>query len=153
MVGIEKAATAFDHLALNLIGAAGEYPSDIDIVTARDVQRLASSYLEQLAEFAPEATRVINARPANSIYVGLIAMAFPEAKFIHCIRNPNDATDAYCEARPYDLIAPADYDTLLSAHAALDSVLNHWSEVLPTGSLIRYESDMDLETVAQQLLN
>jgi tetratricopeptide (TPR) repeat protein len=54
------------------------------------LKALSDSYWEALPEAARQSARVTDKMPHNFRYVGLIRALFPEAKIIHCRRDPLD---------------------------------------------------------------
>ena len=51
---------------------------------------MARRYLEQLARRLPGAAEVIDKRPDNFLYIGLIKALFPDARIVHTVREPVD---------------------------------------------------------------
>jgi tetratricopeptide (TPR) repeat protein len=69
-------------------------PGMIDEATSR---RLATEYLAMLHRFSATTLRVTDKMPFNFLWIGLIRLAFPRARFIHCQRNPIDTClSIYC---------------------------------------------------------
>jgi hypothetical protein len=50
----------------------------------------ANAYLQELHALAPDNRRVVDKMPGNYRYVWLIALLFPKARIIHCVRDPRD---------------------------------------------------------------
>lgn len=59
-------------------------------LTPAQRQSLGQTYLTQLRPYAPKASRIIDKLPANFLYIGLIHLILPNAKIVHCRRNPLD---------------------------------------------------------------
>jgi tetratricopeptide (TPR) repeat protein len=72
--------------ALNL----APFPESLRSVSSRVLESIADEYLAELARLFPGATRVIDKRPDNFLYIGLIKTLFPEAKIVHTVRDPLD---------------------------------------------------------------
>lgn len=66
-------------------------------------------YLEKVAEYAPEAARITDKLPGNFLIVGLIRTLFPNARIIHCTRDPLD-TCLSCYFTHFDAVQPYTYD-------------------------------------------
>jgi hypothetical protein len=47
-------------------------------------------FLDVLRALAPGEARIVNKMPGNYLYLWLIALLFPRAKIIHCLRDPRD---------------------------------------------------------------
>ena len=54
------------------------------------VQRVAESHLERLRKLNAAKPRIADKMPDNYLHLGLIAVLFPKAKFIHCRRDLRD---------------------------------------------------------------
>ena len=57
---------------------------------ARELAGLGREYLESLPAEAGDATLVSDKMPLNYLYLGLIAAILPNARVIHCLRDPRD---------------------------------------------------------------
>lgn len=66
------------------------YPFNLDALTGDQLDTIANSYLEHLNELDSASVRVTDKYPTNFLHLGLIAMAFPDARVIHCTRDPLD---------------------------------------------------------------
>ena len=55
-----------------------------------DLDALAQSYLSRVRPLAPEARRIIDKMPDNFLFLGEAARLFPNARVIHCTRDPAD---------------------------------------------------------------
>ena len=83
--------TALGGLAWRLGG--GQTPEAIARIAALDSAALdaeARAYLAALHALAPDKLRIVDKMPGNYFYVWLIALLFPNAKIIHCLRDPRD---------------------------------------------------------------
>lgn len=112
------------------------YPADAFEAFGRD-------YLAKLDALETTAPRVTDKLPFNMMMIGLIRAALPNAKIIHCVRDPRDtclsvyrqnfATDNYRFA--YEL------ETIGRFHNLYRRLMRHWHEVYP-GAIhdICYES-------------
>ena len=99
----------------------------------------AEGYLEVLRGYQGSGSRVTDKMPTNFIYLGLIALLFPNATVIHCRRDPMDVlTSCYCQ----NLNAPfCDLDQLVDYHRNYRRMMRHWDRVLPLRiHTIDYES-------------
>jgi hypothetical protein len=66
------------------------FPASMSRMTPRHMANLASRYLDTLASLRPGAGLVVDKRPDNFLYIGLIKALFPDAKIIHTTRDPLD---------------------------------------------------------------
>ena len=65
------------------------------------ITEIAKAYLIQLVKHAPNAQRIIDKQPMNDRYLGFAACAFPNAVFIHCVRDLRD-TCVSCLSKNFD---------------------------------------------------
>ena len=66
------------------------YPRCLKGITTEQLDTLADDYLSYVESLAPKAHRIVDKMPGNFMNLGLIEMLFPNARIIHCIRNPID---------------------------------------------------------------
>ncbi len=66
------------------------YPESMGTLAEPRLAALAAAYRAELARIAPDAAWVIDKRPDNFLYIGLIKRLFPAAKIIHTRRDPLD---------------------------------------------------------------
>lgn len=96
------------------------------------VRRLARDCEARLRALAPRARRVVDKMPANFLCLGMLAILFPWATFIHCRRDPVATcwslySTRFAEPHPFadDLSDLGGYYRLYREHMA------HWEAVLP----------------------
>jgi len=58
--------------------------------TKSQLDQISQAYLSELRRLDPEADRITDKMPYNFLSLPIIAKAFPNAKIIHCRRNPID---------------------------------------------------------------
>ena len=110
-----------------------------------DVRAVGEAYLRALHQRAPGAERVVDKTPMNVLHMGLIAAALPNARFIHCRRDPMDACLSMYTLHfrgnypfAYDLENLGIYWRLFS------DLMAHWRAVLPVPIL-----EVDYETLVE----
>jgi hypothetical protein len=116
---------------------------------------LAAQHLAHLAELdAGRAERIVDKMPNNYHYLGLLAVLFPRAVFIHCRRDLRDVALS-CWMTGFRTIrwasGPVHIATRCHEHRRL---MDHWQRVLPVPvHHVDYEDTVtDLESVARRLL-
>lgn len=102
---------------------------------------LAGGYVSLLKFLAPGAKRVVDKMPHNFMAIGLIALLFPNARIVHCMRNPADnfisAYQNLMNPRHSYSYAPADYAMYYKEYLRL---MRHWQGLIPDRILtLRYE--------------
>lgn len=66
------------------------FPESFSRLTSADLDGIAARYREHLGRIAPGAPLVIDKRPDNFLYIGLIKRLFPDARIINTLRDPLD---------------------------------------------------------------
>ncbi len=107
----------------------GKYP---ELLASIDTQRLrehADEYLGHLEKHRTNESFVTDKMPTNFMHLGMIAMLFPNAKIIHCRRDPLDVfVSCYCQ----NLNAPfCDLEKLSNYYSEYRRLMEHWQQVLP----------------------
>lgn len=120
------------------------------------LHEIAQSYLEDLERFAPGAKRVTDKMPTNFVWVWLIKLAFPNAKIIHCVRDPV-ATCLSCFTRFFSELTSWSHDMEEIAwfYKNYRKMMDHWDDVMPGEILhMRYEDLVtDQEAQTRRLLD
>jgi tetratricopeptide (TPR) repeat protein len=122
---------------------------------AAALQHLAGRHLEALRALAGDAAeRVVDKMPDNYLYVGLLALLFPRAVFIHCRRGLRDGAVSCWMTDFRSLRWSNDFQHIASRFRQYRRVMNHWHSVLPvTVHEVDYEDTVtDLEGTARRLL-
>lgn len=118
--------------------------------------KIAQRYLNQISKRAPNALRIIDKQPLNDRYLGFAALAFPNASFIHCVRDLRD-TSVSCLSKNFE----ADFgftDTMEGMAKYAKAQREHmafWEQVFP-GQIhtVKYEDVVDdIETQARRLID
>jgi tetratricopeptide (TPR) repeat protein len=126
---VETVASA---LGLSVNGAAPPPPGPPALDAAR-LREMARECLRGLEAQAGGAAFVVDKNPGNFAYLGVLALLFPQAKFVHCARDPLDTClSVYFQhfareeqAWTYDLAAIAE------VYADYRRTMAHWRSVLP----------------------
>lgn len=128
------------------------YPARLKQLTLSEIMHFGRQHIASLSTIHRDATYVIDKMPTNFQLLGMIAVMFPNARIIHCTRNPIDiCVSCYKNnlAWPFfDLDALADY------FLSYQSLMRHWMESIPLRMLeVRYEHVVDdLEAESRRLL-
>ena len=117
-------------------------------------QRLASWHLQKLRELNPAALRIVDKRPENYLFLGLLASLFPRAKFIHCRRDLRDVAVSCWKVHFQEVRWANDQGHIASRFHEYQRLMEHWRAVLPVPLLeVDYEETVaDLEGVARRLV-
>ena len=147
---------------LPLIGelAGGLPPAGEGLAEALSPSRLAAlgaEYVRRAEALAPQAKRITDKMPGNFLFAGLIGLMLPDARFIHCIRDPLDTCLSCYETRFAKGNRFAYDQRELGLHyRGYERLMQHWRTVLPADRLmeVRYEEVVaDLDGQARRLVD
>ena len=101
------------------------------------IKKIAAIYSKNLWALSSDSQFISDKMPANFLYIGLIHLAFPNAKIIHAMRDPID-TCFSCYARLFNDTMDIAYDleTLGRYYVMYRKVMAHWHKVLPAGTIL-----------------
>ena len=138
-----------------VLGSEQRYPQCLPLLTQEKMDRLVQQYLGHLATLSPDTTRVIDKMPGNFMHLGLIELLFPDARVIHCMRDPLDTClSAYFQ--DFTQNHPYCYDlyNLGAYHKQYQRLMQHWRQVLKLPMLeVQYEELVaNQETVTRRMV-
>ena len=95
----------------------------------KDVPR---QYLNLLNALAPDARRTVDKFPHNFLHLGFIHLCFPNAKIIHCKRNPLDNFISAFQ-NPLSAFHSYSYDQVVYGEYYLNylRLMDHWKVTMP----------------------
>jgi tetratricopeptide (TPR) repeat protein len=145
----------------DVAGNTLDYPEFMSVADGTALRQIGLRYIAELRKRAPTSERVpgriTDKMPSNYYYVGLIHLALPNAKIVHCVRDPID-TCISCFTKLFTAEQSHTYDLaeLGRYYRRYQRLMAHWRRVLPAGRMldIRYEDVVaDLEGQARRLLD
>lgn len=71
-------------------GSLAPFPTSVLNTELKKLKNISKNYLADIVKSFPGNEQVIDKRPENFLYVGLIKLLFPNARFIYTQRNPLD---------------------------------------------------------------
>jgi tetratricopeptide (TPR) repeat protein len=133
----------------------GDYPACLERLDAAAARARAEGHVSRLRQLGGPAARVADKMPSNFLHLGLLAVLFPRARFVHCRRDPVDTClscffQNFAEQSPFTL----DLGHLGQYYREYERLMDHWARVLPVPVFdLRYEElTADQEAVSQRLL-
>ncbi len=133
------------------------WPDAAAEMTQGHVGGVGSDYLGRIAQLAPEtASRVIDKQPLNFWNLGLVAVALPNARIIHCRRDIRDCgLSIYSENFTPDQRWATDLSDIAHYWRGYRRLMQHWREVSSLQILdVDYENVVaDLEGQSRRLLD
>jgi hypothetical protein len=106
-----------------------------------DLEGLGGAYVNQLAEQHQGHSYVVDKTPTNFLYAGFLRLILPNARVIHCVRNPMD-TCVSCHNLLFGIGQEYSYnqEELGRFYRAYARLMEHFDLVMPGKMLkIRYE--------------
>lgn len=105
-------------------------------------QEFGNNYIAKITAQAPGSTRVVDKYPFNFLYIGLIKLIFPNARIIHCQRDPRDTClsiffTGFEYSNPFytRLVDIGNY------YLQYRRIMRHWEKIFPSDVLnVNYES-------------
>jgi tetratricopeptide (TPR) repeat protein len=143
-----------EHIMARL--AKGTSPS---VPTEWDLTRIAAeteAHISALRAIAPGASRFVDKMPDNILFMGQIAMLFPNARFIVCRRDLRDiCLSCFTTFFPLTLPWSNSLEDCGDRAAGTMALLDLWRRVLPARMIeVQYESLVaDLESESRRLID
>jgi tetratricopeptide (TPR) repeat protein len=124
------------------------YPAGLENLTAAHCQRLGDEFSARLTQQQASSSYVIDNTPLNFQHLGLLALVLPNAKFIHCLRDPMDTCFSMFKLPFGDNQNFAhDLASLGQHYCSYWQLMAQWRQLLPGRILdVRYEqtvADLD----------
>ena len=131
------------------------FPQNIDKVAPEKLRDISLAYIENLKANAGEVKRVTDKLPHNFLRIGLFAGVMPDAKIIHCDRNPMDVClSIYQHYFSADHGYASDLKELGEYYNLYEDMMTFWHEQLP-GHIYRISYEQlvsDTDNQIRQLL-
>jgi tetratricopeptide (TPR) repeat protein len=132
------------------------WPELLQEVNEQGLTSIAEAYLADLKSRAPVGCRVVDKQLGNFVHVGLIALLFPNARIIHCTRDPMDlGLSIWTQKLPPGTNSYAsDLAAIGSTWRSAQDLMAHWEATLDYPILeVNYETLVgDLEGQTRRLL-
>ncbi len=128
----------------------GWTPYRLALPTFASLSRAAESYKSLLRTIGPYALRVADKAPFNFERLGLLLLAVPYARIIHCRRNPVDTCLSMFFTSYRGRVAWSRAD-LVFQYREYERLMEHWRRILPNDRFneVQYEAliaDQEAET-------
>lgn len=110
----------------------GGYPGCMRHLDGSAVRGMAERYLQRLSRMGgPDALRVVDKMPDNFLHLGLIAVLFPNARVVHCRRDPLDVCTSCYFQNFKGVNFSWSLENLGHYHRDYGRLMAHWRSVLP----------------------
>ena len=134
---------------------SGGYPDKLACLTKKAMRSYASRYAAALQKISPHAKRVTDKMPGNFKHLAFIRLMFPNARIIHCTRNPLDSClSCYFQHFTGAHAWSTDLESIGMYYKLYRRCMAHWVNALEIPMLeVRYEALVsDMRTVVGNLL-
>lgn len=121
-----------DEIKKSLRDMTGEYwPQCVNRLDRKTLDKVAQEHLEWLGRLASDKSRVTDKMPHNFLLLGLIDLLFPEARVIHCYRDPMDnCLSIYFQHFNGEHAYANSLEHLGAYYRQYERVMAHWRKVL-----------------------
>ena len=132
-----------------------KFPDNMKLLSAEQYAQLGESYMDKHSDEHLKARYVIDKTPLNFQYIGLLALALPNARFIHCHRDPV-ANCFSIHRMPFDekQTYAHSLESLGRYYTRYWQFMQDWHSLFPGRILdVRYEDTVaDIEAQSRRLL-
>jgi len=136
-------------LRISPLGGTGDaFPETLRNADDGTINAISERFSQKMQDQAEGRGRPTNKTPMHFLYIGFIALALPNARIIHCRRDPRDLCFS-CYRQLFSHTGPGftyDFDELARYHGLYTRLMKHWHRVLPDRIL-----DVDYEQVVEDL--
>jgi tetratricopeptide (TPR) repeat protein len=133
-----------------------KFPDNLEQLSAEQFAELGRKYMEKHAEEHLSARYVVDKTPLNFQYIGMLALALPGAKFIHCHRDPV-ANCFSIHRMPFDekQTYAHSLESLGRYYTRYWLLMQDWHQMFPGRILdVRYEDTVaDIESQSRRMLD
>ena len=147
---------ALGNAAATLDATGLPYPRSLESLSPAAADRIAATYLAEIASLDSSADYVTDKMPLNLMYLDLVEALLPQSRVIHCVRDP---LDTCLSCYMIDFVIPYDFAgdlrSLGEFYRLCERLTEHWKRVLSIPILeVRYEEIVhDLEGQTRRMLN
>ena len=130
-------------------------PECMSLMDGIMVEEHSARYLQDLALHCPTAKRITEHLAGHFFKIGLIKTLFPDARIIHCQRNPLDTCISLFFHYFMGLKCSFDLTELGQYYMQYQRLMSHWQNLFPGEILnVQYEElVLDQEKVSKQLID
>jgi len=108
------------------------FPGSVAHVQGADFEPAGAAYIQAIRKHSVEARFISNKMPGNFLYIGMIKLMLPNAKVIHCRRDPADTCwSIFKNYFPALHKYTHDLGELAAYYKNYSQLMAHWHRVLP----------------------
>lgn len=132
------------------------YLAALQSLSAADLHGIGAQCLDEMQALDPAAKRITDKMPSNFMVLGLLHTLYPQARIIHCRRDPLDnCVSLYTTLFETGHVFASDLSELGGYYRMYTELMQHWRAILPPGVMLEldYEAMVnDTENQARRLL-
>lgn len=150
-----RACPAINYSIAHQLKYARPEPECMSLIDRKMVEENSARYLQELALHCPTAVRITDKEPGNFFRIGLIKTLFPDARIIHCQRNPLDNCTSVFFHCFTAFRCSFEMTELGQFHRDYQRLMTHWHKLFP-GEIftVQYEELVaDQERVSKRLID
>lgn len=132
------------------------YPETVRSLALMDIEQLKETYVAEVEARWPLNSVLTDKRPDNFLHIGLIKRLFPNAKFIHTVRDPRDiCLSIYFLHASEQLNYANKMGSIIHFLGEHDRLMAHWKSLFPNDILSMSYDDLvsDPRTAMAAALN
>jgi tetratricopeptide (TPR) repeat protein len=134
-----------------LIDGIEGFPVSIPNLAHAQLEALGQAYLGFVTPTAAGRRHVVDKMPSNFLHAGLIRLALPDARIIHCRRDPADTClSCYTKLFAGEQAFAYDQTELGRFHRGYQALIAHWRETLPASHFLEVDYEAVVEDVEGQ---
>ena len=131
------------------------YPDCIRDLTVDTAQALSQEYLEKLMRDKGLSQRIVDKTWYNFYFLGMIALLFPDARVVHCLRDPRDVAVSCFFSNFNSIHWSWKIEDIIAYYTSYLRLMKHWQSVLPIKIFdVSYENLVrNQEKISRQLVD
>ena len=139
------------HQIQHLVESIGGFPETVPQLSAEQLAALGADYLARVTPLAGGSRYVVDKMPSNFFYAGLIRLILPDARIIHCRRDPVDTClSCYSKLFTGEQAFTYDQSELGRFHRGYQTLMAHWRKVLPSSHFLEVDYEAIVDDVEAQ---
>jgi len=109
----------------------GIFPA-VDGLRRKQVKECAAEYIKRLRQHSSVAMHITDKMPMNFLLIGFIRLMFPQAKIVHCVRDPVDTClSCYMQFFSGDVKFAYNQKEMAGYYRLYLSLMEHWRTIAP----------------------
>lgn len=114
------------------LGSSLPYPRFLAELTPALCQQMGEEYVRLTRQFGVNAARIVDKTPGNFLFVGFILALLPNARIIHCVRNPVDTClSIYQQYFTNGMTYSYDQRDVGEYYVQYHRIMDHWQSLFP----------------------